>query len=310
MLKNNHKVLVTGGNGFLGKHLKEELKKYNVKIYTPSSEELDLLLERETRSYMIENQFDVVIHLAAVVGGIGANKENPAVFFEKNMRMGMNVISASKEIGVKKFVFIGTTCSYSKFPKRIPFGVDQLWTGYPEETNAPYGIAKKSLMVMGDAYRAQYGFNFISLIPTNLFGPHDNFELNSSHVIPAVIRKIDNAIKQGEETVTLWGDGSPSRDFLFVEDCARIIAELSDNYDRPEPLNIGSGNEIYIYELVNLIVELMGYKGEVKWDIEKPNGQPRRCLDITDTKKYLKEYQITNFKTALKKTIEYWQGVC
>jgi GDP-L-fucose synthase len=248
---------------------------------------------------------DVVIHLAAEVGGIGANRENPGRFFYANMAMGLHLIEHARRREVGKFVQIGTICAYPKFTP-VPFREENLWEGYPEETNAPYGVAKKALLVMCQSYRAQYGLNAIYLLPVNLYGPRDNFDLNSSHVIPAMIRKFWEAKEAGEPTVTLWGDGSPSREFLYVEDAAAGIAAAAARYDGAEPANLGNGREIRIKDLAELIQRETGYAGRIHWDTTKPNGQPRRCLDVTRAKELFGWEAKTSFEDGLRQTIAWY----
>ncbi len=274
------KILVTGGSGFLGSHIVDYLvQKENVpksQILIPKSRDLDLR-KRENCEKAVSN-VDVVIHLAARVGGIGFNQENPATLFYDNIIMGVQLIEAARLAGIRKFVQVGTVCSYPKYTS-VPFKEDNIWDGYPEETNAPYGIAKKALLVMAQAYRRQYGMNVIYLIPVNLYGPKDNFSLESSHVIPALIRKFVSAVERGDKGVVVWGTGKASREFLFVEDAAEAIVMATQKYDKAEPVNLGTGKEITIHDLVNLIAKLTGYTGQIIWDTKRPDGQPRRCLD-------------------------------
>ncbi|RMD84101.1 MAG: GDP-L-fucose synthase [Candidatus Dadabacteria bacterium] len=281
------KVLITGSSGFLGRHLVRELQKnapYLSQIHTFRSYEYDLRERDAVRALLADKPCDTIIHLAALVGGIGANKERPGEFFYDNLMMGVNLIEEARKAGVKKFVNIGTICSYPKFTP-VPFKEENFWDGYPEETNAPYGIAKKALYVQLLAYRQQYGFNGITLLVVNLYGPEDNFDLETSHVIPAMIRKFHNAKTNGEREVVLWGDGSPSREFLYVEDAARAIRLAAERYESAEPINIGAGREITMKKLAETIKKVVGYTGEIRWDTSKPNGQPRRCLDVTKAEK-------------------------
>ena len=301
------KILVTGGAGFLGRHLIAQLGKLGCQnIFIPHIEDYDLVnLEAVKRLYS-DAKPDIVIHLAAKVGGIGANRDNPGKFFYDNLMMGVQMMDVGWQVGVDKFIALGTICAYPKFTP-APFKEDNLWDGYPEETNAPYGLAKKMLLVQSQAYRQQYGFNSIFLLLVNLFGPGDNFDLNSSHVIPALIRKCIEAQEQGLLEITVWGTGKPTREFLYVEDAAEAIILATEKYDKSEPVNIGTGFEVSIEDLVKIIVKLTGFKGKVIWDKSKPNGQLRRCLDTT---KALKEFGFkakTKFENGLKKTIEWYR---
>jgi GDP-L-fucose synthase len=269
-------VLVTGGNGFLGSFVVELLRQKSTKnIISPSSKDCDLTDISNCRR--IVKDVDIVFHLAGRVGGIGLNLERPAELFYNNLIMGTQLMNEAKNAGVEKFVALGTICSYPKFAP-IPFSEDSIWSGYPEETNAPYGLAKKMLLVQSQAYKKQYGFNSIVVFPTNLYGPRDNFDPKVSHVIPAIILKVHDAKKQGSDSVTVWGDGSPTRDFLYVEDAASGLVLAAENYEDTEPINLGSESEVSVMELVNKIVGMMEYKGKIVWDISKPNGQPRRCV--------------------------------
>jgi GDP-L-fucose synthase len=277
---NKQRVVVTGGAGFLGSHLVERLHQRACrKIIVPRSKGYDLRDSGAIVRLLDEAKPDVVFHLAAVVGGIGANRANPGRFFYDNAIMGIQLMEYARQAGVKKFIAVGTICSYPKFTP-VPFREDALWDGYPEETNAPYGLAKKMLLVQAQAYRAQYGFNAIYPMLVNLYGPRDNFDLDSSHVIPALIRKCVEARDRGEHAITLWGDGSPTREFLYVEDAAEALVLAAERYDGDAPINIGSGEEISIAELAHLIAAEVGFQGEIAWDTTKPNGQPRRCLDV------------------------------
>jgi GDP-L-fucose synthase len=298
------RVLLTGGNGFLGTHLVTTLKgRGALDIVTPHSSEYDLRDLSSIRRLLRDVNPDVVIHLAARVGGIGANRAHPAEFFYDNLLMGTQLLHESWRAGIKKFVAIGTVCAYPKYT-RVPFMEEHLWDGYPEETNAPYGLAKKMLLVQSQAYRQQYGFNSIFLLPVNLYGPGDNFDLESSHVIPALIRKCIDAKEERRRKITVWGTGQASREFLYVEDAAEGIALASERYDKSEPVNLGSGKEITIRELVELITRLAGFEGSVEWDTSKPDGQPRRCLDTRRAKKAFGFEARTPFREGLKKTLE------
>jgi GDP-L-fucose synthase len=279
-------IVVTGGAGFLGSVVVKCLRSRGYeKIFVPRSKEYDLRDQAAiTRMYQ-DFQPRVVIHLAAVVGGIGANRDNPGRFFYDNAIMGIQLMEYARQFGVAKFVAMGTICAYPKFAP-VPFKEEDLWNGYPEETNAPYGLAKKMMLVQAQSYRAQYGFNAIYLLPVNLYGPGDNFDLNTSHVIPALIRKCVEAKERNQEQIVLWGDGSPTREFLYVEDAAEGIVSATENYDGEDPVNLGTGREIYIRDLAQLIAEEVGFRGEIVWDSSKPNGQPRRCLDTSRAERF------------------------
>ena len=281
--------------------MKRGVRKENIEI--PRSKICDLR-EKEKCKKVVKDK-DIVIHLAAVVGGIGANRKNPGKFFYDNAIMGIHLIHESWKANVQKFVAVGTICAYPKFTP-VPFKEENLWNGYPEETNAPYGLAKKMMLVQCQGYRQQYGFNGIFLLPVNLYGPGDNFDTETSHVIPALIRKCVTAIKNDEKEIVCWGDGSATREFLYVEDCAEGILLATDKYNKQEPVNIGAGFEISIKNLVELIAELTGFDGKIVWDKTKPNGQPRRCLDVSKAKEEFGFEAKTNFKEGLKKTIEWY----
>ena len=300
----NKTVLVTGGNGFLGSYVVEQLNQKKVKkIIIPSSK--DYNLTDSSNCKQVVRDVDIVFHLAAKVGGIGLNREKPAELFYDNIMMGTQLIHAAKEAGVEKFIALGTICSYPKFAP-LPFSEDSIWNGYPEETNAPYGLAKKMLLVQSQAYRQQYNFNSIVVFPTNLYGARDNFDPNSSHVIPALILKIHNAKKQNSNTISIWGDGTPTRDFLYVEDAARGIILAAEKYNDPRPINLGSGHEISIKELVTIIAKLMDYSGTMNWDVSKPNGQPRRCVSNTRAEKELGFKPQINLEEGLRRTINWF----
>jgi len=302
------KILLTGGSGFLGSHIVENLvSKRGVKrsqISTPSHKEYDLRVWSNCQK--VVKNVDIVIHLAARVGGIGFNQKNPGTLFYDNILMGVQIIEAARVEGVQKFVEVGTVCAYPKFTP-IPFKEDDLWSGYPEETNAPYGIAKKALLVMAQAYRQQYGMNIIYLLPVNLYGPGDNFDLESSHVIPAFIRKFTEAIRNNHSEVNVWGTGNASREFLYVEDAAEGIISATEKYDKPAPVNLGVGKEITIKDLVTLIKEISGFHGQIVWDASKPDGQPRRCLDVSRAKKEFGFEAKTDLVDGLQKTIEWYK---
>jgi len=301
---NKKNVLITGGKGFLGSHVVDILSKKNVKkLIIPESNECDLTQLENCKK--IVQGVDIVLHLAAKVGGIGLNLEKPAELFYDNIMMGTQLIHEAKQAGIEKFIALGTICSYPKFAS-LPFSENEIWSGYPEETNAPYGLAKKMLLVQSQAYKKQYNFNSIVVFPTNLYGPRDNFEPASSHVIPALILKIHEAKKRGSNKITVWGDGSPSRDFLYVEDAARGIILAAENYNDIEPINLGSEQEVTIKDLVTVISELMEFNGEIIWDRSKPNGQPRRCVSNEKAEKTLGFKPQISLKDGLNKTIEWF----
>lgn len=301
----NKTILVTGGAGFLGSHLIELLKKEKPKkLIIPRSNEHDLRNIKDVRKVL--KNVDIVIHLAANVGGIGYNQDHPAELFYDNLIMGTQMMHEAYKAGVEKFVSIGTICAYPKFTP-VPFKEEDIWIGYPEETNAPYGLAKKMQLVQSQAYREQYGFNSIYLLPTNLYGPGDNFDPKSSHVIPALIKKFVEAKENNAEEVIVWGTGSPTREFLYVEDAARAIVEATKKYNKPDPINLGSSFEISIAELAHLIGDLVGYKGKIIFDTSKPDGQPRRKIDTTKAKEEFDFESNITFKEGLKKTIEWYK---
>ena len=300
------RICVTGGAGFLGQHLVRNLQSKGARdIFIPRYPEYDLVKGEDIARMLADAQPDIIIHLAAHVGGIGANLARPAEFFYDNLMMGVQLMHQAWQRGVEKFVALGTICAYPKYTP-IPFKEENLWDGYPEETNAPYGLAKKMLLVQSQAYRQQYGFNSIFLLPVNLYGPGDNFDLASSHVIPALIRKCVEAKEQGADEIVAWGDGSPTREFIYVEDAAEGIALATQYYNRSDPVNIGSSFEISIKELTELIARLTGFEGQVRWDTSKPNGQPRRKLDTTRAKEYFGFSAKTNFEDGLRKTIDWY----
>ena len=302
----NKRVIVTGGAGFVGRVIVQELKNKNCgQITVPRSKEVDLRKTAAIRKLYTQAKPDLVIHLAASVGGIGANRDNPGKFFYDNLIMGLELIEQARQFQIPKFVIAGTICAYPKYCP-VPFKEDNLWNGYPEETNAPYGIAKKALLVQSQAYRQQYGFNSIYLLPVNLYGPGDNFDLNSSHVIPALIRKCLEAKQRKDKQVVVWGTGKATREFLYVDDAAHGILLAAEEYNSSEPVNIGAGFEISIKDLVKLIVKLTGYQGKVVWDKTKPDGQPRRCLDISRAYKEFGFKAKVEFEQGLKKTIQWY----
>lgn len=301
------KVVVTGGAGFLGTAVVAKLRASGCKnIVVPRSKEIDLRKEAEIQRLYKTVRPTMVIHLAAVVGGIGANRENPGRFFYDNAIMGIQLIEFARQFNVDKFVAVGTICSYPKFSP-IPFKEDDLWNGYPEETNAPYGLAKKMMLVQGQAYRQQYNFNTIFLLPVNLYGPGDNFDPASSHVIPALIKKFIEAEERKEKEVVVWGDGSATREFLYVEDAAEGVVLAAANYDDPDPVNLGAGFEISIKELTTKISKLTGFSGSIVWDTTKPNGQPRRMLDTRRAKEKFGFTAHTDFDKGLRNTIEWYR---
>jgi len=300
-------VIVTGGAGFLGSNVVNQLKEAGCEqIIIPRSREYDLTQMEAVKQLYTDAKPNIVIHLAAKVGGIGANRENPGKFFYDNLMMGVQMIEVGRQANLEKFVCLGTVCAYPKFTP-VPFQESDLWNGYPEETNAAYGIAKKALLVQLQAYRQQYNFNGIFLLPTNLYGPGDNFDPNSSHVIPALIKKCVDAISSNTSYIECWGSGSASREFLYVKDAARAIIAATEYYHGDEPVNIGAHREIAIHELVILIAELTGFHGEIRWDTTKPDGQPRRCLDTTRAQKLFGFAATTDFREGLQETIRWYK---
>jgi len=300
------RITVTGGAGFLGSFIVEKLKERGCgEIFVPRSFQYDLVDMEAVKRLYRDARPDIVIHLAARVGGIGANRANPGKFFYDNAMMGIQLIEQGRLFGLEKFVALGTVCAYPKFTP-VPFKEENLWDGYPEETNAPYGLAKKMLLVQSQAYRQQYGFNSIYLLPVNLYGPRDNSDLETSHVIPALIRKCLEAKLLSEPEIVCWGDGSPTREFLYVEDCAEAIVRATEKYNQSDPVNIGTGQEISIKKLVNLIAELTGYQGHVLWDTSKPNGQPRRCLNTERATQEFGSTAKTDFREGLRRTVEWY----
>ncbi|MBE9260143.1 GDP-L-fucose synthase [Dolichospermum sp. LEGE 00246] len=303
----NKRILVTGGAGFLGRQVIDQLYQHGAnreKITVTRSHDCDLRVWENCQR--AADQQDIIIHLAAHVGGIGLNREKPGELFYDNLIMGTQLIHAAYQQGIEKFVCVGTICAYPKFTP-VPFKEDDIWNGYPEETNAPYGIAKKALLVQLQSYRHQYGFNGIYLLPVNLYGPEDNFNPSSSHVIPALIRKVQEAQTRGEKQLPVWGDGSPTREFLYSTDAARGIVMGTQFYNDAEPVNLGTGYEISIKDLITLICELMEYEGELVWETDKPNGQPRRCLDTERAKQAFGFTAEVEFREGLKNTIDWWR---
>lgn len=302
------KIVVTGGTGFLGTHLTAKLTRLGyMNVFVPRINQYDLREKEAIVRLYEEAKPDVVVHLAAVVGGIAANRESPARFFYDNAIMGIQVIELARVYGVRKFVAIGTICAYPKFTP-VPFKESDLWNGYPEETNAPYGLAKKMLLVQSQAYRQEYGFNSIYLLPVNLYGPRDNFDPKSCHVIPALIRKCLEAAAAGSNEIVVWGTGTVTREFLYVEDAAEAIILAMEKYDKPDPVNIGSGMEISIKELAHSIADLCNFTGSFVWDATKPDGQPRRCLDVSKAEREFGFKAFTPFHEGLKKTVDWYKN--
>ncbi|MBS0153163.1 MAG: GDP-L-fucose synthase [Nitrospira sp.] len=302
------RVVVTGGAGFLGSFVVDQLRaKGCQQLVVPRSQEYDLVEMDAVKKLYHDTRPDVVIHLAARVGGIGANQANPGRFFYDNLMMGTQLIEIGRQEGLKKFIATGTICAYPKFAP-IPFKEDDIWNGYPEETNAPYGLAKKMMLAQSQAYRDQYGFNSIVLFPVNLYGPRDNFDLQTSHVIPALIRKCVSAKEEGRTAITLWGDGAPTREFLYVEDAAEGIVLAAEHYDGSLPVNLGTGEEISIRDLAKLIAEEVGFAGQIQWDATKPNGQPRRCLDVSRAKQLFGFQAKHGLRDGVKKTVQWFQS--
>jgi GDP-L-fucose synthase len=301
------KTVVTGGSGFLGSHLVELLEADGHDVHIVRSKDTDLTDANAVAQLFEEQKPDRVFHLAAEVGGIGANRDNPGRYWYANLTMGVNILEQARIHATEKVVMVGTICSYPKFAP-IPFREDTLWDGYPEETNAPYGVAKKALLVGAQSYREQYGLNSIMLLPVNLYGPRDNFDLQSSHVIPALIRKMVEAQQRGESSVTLWGDGTPTREFLYVEDCARGLFMAGRDYDGAEPVNLGTGIEITIKDLAETVAAATGFDGEIVWDTTKPNGQPRRQLDVTRARERFGFEAEVSFADGMARTVEWFRA--
>ena len=300
------RVVVTGGSGFLGSSVVDKLRARGYQnIIVPRSKNYDLRDQKAIVQLYEDAQPQVVIHLAAVVGGIGANRANPGRFFYDNAVMGIQLMEYARQFGVDKFVAVGTICAYPKFAS-VPFKEEELWNGYPEETNAPYGLAKKMMLVQAQAYRSQYGFNAIYLLPVNLYGPRDNFDLESSHVIPALIRKCVEAKENNDEQIVLWGDGSPTREFLYVEDAAEAIVMATERYNGSEPVNLGTGEEISIKDLAQMIAREVGFSGGIAWDTARPNGQPRRCLDVSRAQQYFGFRAQYGLREGIAKTVEWF----
>ena len=306
----NKRVVVTGGAGFLGSFVVQQLREKGCRnIVVPRSRDYNLVQMDAVRRLYSESRPDIIIHLAARGGGIGANQSNPGRFFYDNLLMGTQLIEVGREQGLEKFIAIGTICAYPKFAP-VPFKEDDIWAGYPEETNAPYGLAKKMMLVQSQAYRQQYAFNSIVLFPVNLYGPGDNFDLETSHVIPALVRKCAEAQETGASEIILWGDGTPTREFLYVEDAAEGILLAAEQYNDSRPLNLGTGEEITIRKLASLVAEEVGYQGQIKWDTTKPNGQPRRCLDVSRVKQAIGFQAKHSLREGLTKTIRWYRANC
>ena len=301
------RIVVTGGAGFLGRHVVAELRRRGVtEVVVPRQKDYNLVEREAARRLLQEARPHLVLHLAARVGGIGANRDNPGSFFYDNLMMGVQLLEECRLLGIEKIVTVGTICAYPKFTP-VPFREEDVWNGYPEETNAPYGLAKKMLLVQGQAYRQQYGMDVVHLLPVNLYGPHDNFDPTSSHVIPALIKKCEEAVAQGAGAIEVWGTGKASREFLYVEDAARGICMAAADYSSPDPVNLGAGFEITIKDLVELIARLVGFKGQIRWDPNKPDGQPRRCLDISRAEREFGFRATTGFEEGLRRTIEWYR---
>jgi GDP-L-fucose synthase len=301
------RIVVTGGAGFLGRFILERLQDYpDLEIFAPRSSNYNLIELSEIKRLLSETRPDLILHLAGVVGGIGANQKNPGKFFYENLMMGVQLIDQARLQGVQKFVALGTVCAYPKFTP-TPFREDDLWNGYPEETNAPYGLAKKMMLVQAQSYRQQYDFNTIFLLPANLYGPRDNFNLESSHVIPALIRKCIEAREENAPFIEAWGTGNASREFLYVADCAEAIVRAAATYDESEPVNIGTGNEIKIAELLQLIARLTRFEGEIHWQHDKPDGQPRRRLDVSRALEKLGFVAQMTLEEGLRRTVEWYE---
>jgi GDP-L-fucose synthase len=307
MTLNGKKIVVTGGAGFLGRYVVSQLRAAGAEVVAPRKRDYDLVERASCRRLLDDHRPDVVVHLAARVGGIGANRENPGAFFFENVMMGVQLIEECRLAAVSKVVTVGTICAYPKHTP-VPFKEEALWDGYPEETNAPYGLAKKMLLVQGQAYRRQYGMDVIHLLPVNLYGPDDNFDLETSHVIPALIVKLQDALDAGRTEVVAWGTGRASREFLYVEDAARGVRLATERFDGADPVNLGAGFEISIFDLTHLIARLMGFSGDIRWDTSKPDGQPRRSLDTTRAEERFGFRAEVPFEEGLRRTIEWYRA--
>jgi GDP-L-fucose synthase len=299
------RTLVTGGGGFLGTHLVERLRAEGLDPVVARRKDYDLTRAEEAERLWSDARPELAFHLAAEVGGIGANQANPGRYWYANLLMGAHVLESARRAGTDKLVLVGTVCAYPKHAP-VPFREETLWDGYPEETNAPYGVAKRALLVGAQSYRAQYGLNAVYLVPVNLYGPSDNFDLESSHVIPALIRKMAEAVERSDPSVTLWGDGSPTREFLYVDDCAEGLWRAAERFDGPEPVNLGSGEEISIRELAELVAETVGYRGDIVWDTSRPNGQPRRRLDVSGAEELFGFRAATSLRQGLQQTVDWY----
>jgi GDP-L-fucose synthase len=299
------RILVTGGAGFLGSHVVDLLRAEGEDPFVARRRDYDLIDPAATRRLFADARPELVFHLAAEVGGIGANRENPGRYWHANLAMGLNVLEESRRAGVEKLVLVGTICAYPELTP-VPFREHDLWAGYPESTNAPYGVAKRALLTGAQAYREQYGLNAIYLLPVNLYGPRDDFDLRTSHVVPALIRKMLDARDAGEGTVVLWGDGRPTREFLYVEDCAEALVLAARRYNRPEPVNLGTGEEISIRDLAALVADITGFAGEVSWDVSKPGGQARRCLDVSRAERLLGFRARTFLRAGVERTVAWY----
>jgi GDP-L-fucose synthase len=302
------RIVVTGSGGFVGTAVMAKLQERGYRNVLPvRRKDFDLTHESEVERLYAELKPDVLMHMAAEVGGIGANRDNPGRYFFANLAMGMHLIEGARRHNIKKFLQVGTICAYPKFTP-VPFREEELWNGYPEETNAPYGIAKKALLVMCQSYRQQYGLNAIYVLPVNLYGPNDNFHLHTSHVIPALIRKCVEARERGDAEVVAWGSGSASREFLYVDDCAEGLILALEKYDSPEPINLGNGREVTIKDLTEMVAKIAGFNGKIRWDLTKPDGQPRRCLDVSRAKKELGFTARTTLEDGLKQTVQWFES--
>ncbi len=301
------RVAVTGGSGFLGSHVVDRLAERGADVFVPRSRKYDLVTAKGVQHFYDDAKPQYIIHLAAQVGGIGANRENPGKYFYDNLMMGVQLIEEGRHRGVEKFVATGTVCAYPKMTP-VPFREDDLWNGYPEETNAPYGLAKKMLLVQSQAYRAQYGFHSIFLLPVNLYGPRDNFDPASSHVVPALIKKCMEAVDNGAREIEVWGTGTASREFLYVDDCAEGLILATERYEESDPVNLGAGREITIKDLVETIAKLTGFRGAIRWDASKPDGQPRRCLDVSRAEERFGFRASTGFDDGLRQTIDWYRA--